>query len=322
MVNQLPAESQIPSTPQNFQNAIDFYEDVVYSTDHDRATLDLYRPANANGNTPCLLFIHGGSFIAGDKSNIRRSAFIETITTCIQNGISVISMNYELTRTPYDPRGIIRAMESMRDGIAHIKKSSEILQIDPDSMIFMGSSAGGFGSQWFSMKEFGLIEGDPLFDISLMPKAAVSFKPNLTMNMFRIEQLGLLGGQTLDDVLQDPKFKENCSAWFGLPEEPEERSDLSVFPALQIMFKLDPIHQEMFTDQAKPLYLISDNALEVPDEIEEYIHNPFNIQQIIDRYTAAGAEVYAWGLNPTLPTPNYPENRPDFYQWLINTFNN
>jgi acetyl esterase/lipase len=312
----------MPGVPQNFQNAIDFYEDVVYDSSHPKGVLDLYRPANATGDTPCLLFIHGGSFISGDKDAVRRSAYVDTIKTCMQNGISVISMNYELAITPYDPKGLIRPMESARDGIAHIKKSANILQIDPDNMIFMGSSAGGFISQWLSMKEFGLIEGDPLLDVSLMPKAAVSFKPNLTMNLFRIEELGLLGDQTIDDVLKDEKFRENCSAWYGLPEFPNNRADLSVFPALQIMWKLDPIAQEMFTDKAKPLYLISTNSLEEPDVIEEYIHNPFNIQEIIDRYTNAGAEVYAWGLHPTNPTPNYPANRPNFYEWILNIFNN
>jgi hypothetical protein len=188
----------------------------------------------------------------------------------------------------------------------------------------MGSSAGGFASQWFALKEFSTIEG-----ISLLPKAAISFKPNLTMSAFRIEELGLLGeGVTLDDALMDQKFSERCVSWFALEKPfaeggdyPTKREDLNQKSSIRIQWTLDPIANNMFTEEARPTLLISNDPLEDPDELVEYIHNPANVQEWIDRCIAVGAPIFAIGLDPNNPTPNYPENNPpELISWAIDQF--
>jgi acetyl esterase/lipase len=333
MIQSLPEASPIPGVPANINNAIDFFENVQYGTG-SRDQLDLYRAKSATGQTPCLVFIHGGSFVSGDKDAIRRPAFQSFLKSMLEANITVISINYELTQVPFDPEGILRAMRGMAKGLIAIKKSGTILNIDVENMIYMGSSAGGFASQWFSMKDFGIGSG-----VDLTPKAAISFKPNLTMNLFRIEELGLMGeDRGINDALMDQRFKERCISWFAL-EEPEniaaindqapsadnlwpyDRSHLNQEQAIKIMWSLDPVANEMFTADAKPLLLISDNALEEPDEIEEYIHNPFNVQEIIDRYVQAGAPIFAIGLDAENPTPNFPEdNPPELVAWAIDQF--
>ncbi|OYW71363.1 MAG: lipase [Verrucomicrobia bacterium 12-59-8] len=59
---------------------------VPYGT-HERQVLDFYK-ADSSKPTPLLFFIHGGGWVAGDKSGVGE------IAAYLQAGISVVSINY------------------------------------------------------------------------------------------------------------------------------------------------------------------------------------------------------------------------------------
>jgi len=59
---------------------------VPYGT-HERQVLDFYK-ADSPKPTPLLFFIHGGGWVAGDKSGVGE------LEACLKAGISVISINY------------------------------------------------------------------------------------------------------------------------------------------------------------------------------------------------------------------------------------
>lgn len=311
MITQIPSPSNIPGYPQ-----VDFYEDITYGT-HEREKIDMYVPKSAPSSPrPALIWIHGGSFVSGDKNSIQKPANRQIAAKCLQNNITVISINYILANRDYEPEGLLVPFRSAFKCLKSIKQAASVLNIDPDNLIYMGTSAGGYLSQWFSMHE-----SNPN-GISIQPKAAASKSPNISMNLFRIEELGLLGNNDIDYVLStEQKFRENCRGWFGLEDIPQNREDLSQFPSLQIMWKLDPFAQNMWTSNMKPLYMISTEEDEDPDEMVEYIHNANNVQAIFDLYEANGVECYSWGTHPTDPVPNLPDNnRPEFFNWLIQKF--
>ncbi|MBB5034719.1 alpha/beta hydrolase [Prosthecobacter vanneervenii] len=54
---------------------------------HERQVLDFYK-ADAVKPTPLLFFIHGGGWVAGDKSKVGE------LEACLKAGISVVSINY------------------------------------------------------------------------------------------------------------------------------------------------------------------------------------------------------------------------------------
>jgi acetyl esterase/lipase len=54
---------------------------------HERQVLDFYK-ADSSKPTPLLFFIHGGGWVAGDKSGVGE------LEACLKAGISVISINY------------------------------------------------------------------------------------------------------------------------------------------------------------------------------------------------------------------------------------
>ncbi len=59
---------------------------VPYGT-HERQVLDFYKADSAKP-TPLLFFIHGGGWVAGDKSGVGE------LEACLKAGISVVSINY------------------------------------------------------------------------------------------------------------------------------------------------------------------------------------------------------------------------------------
>ena len=61
-------------------------ENVPYGT-HERQLLDFYK-ADSSKPTPLLFFIHGGGWVAGDKSGVGE------LEACLKAGISVVSINY------------------------------------------------------------------------------------------------------------------------------------------------------------------------------------------------------------------------------------
>src|SRR5262245_30935357 len=60
---------------------------VPYGT-HTRQVLDFYK-AESSKPTPLLFFIHGGGWVAGDKSGVGGS-----VSKMLAAGISVVSINY------------------------------------------------------------------------------------------------------------------------------------------------------------------------------------------------------------------------------------
>ncbi|WP_395748018.1 carboxylesterase family protein [Prosthecobacter sp.] len=59
---------------------------VPYGT-HERQVMDFYK-AESSKPTPLLFFVHGGGWVAGDKSGVGE------LETCLKAGISVVSINY------------------------------------------------------------------------------------------------------------------------------------------------------------------------------------------------------------------------------------
>ena len=69
------------------------YENVKYGP-HERNVLDLYLARSARP-TPLVVHIHGGGWMAGDKSQVQPVV----VNECLKSGISVASINYRYTTT-------------------------------------------------------------------------------------------------------------------------------------------------------------------------------------------------------------------------------
>lgn len=117
---------------------------------HPRNTLDLYlapRPTL----TPLIVFIHGGSFSSGDKS---QAASLNVISSCLQRGASFAAINYRfLEHAP-----IQSILQDTARAIRFLRHNASDYNIHNQRIGAFGDSAGAGAALWLA---YSALPGDP-----------------------------------------------------------------------------------------------------------------------------------------------------------------
>ena len=98
-------------------------------------TLDLYLP-QGESELPLVLYVHGGAWRGGDKSQEGRVNFVNLFTS---RGVGVASVNYRLSPAVHHPAHV----EDVARAFAWVYKNAGDYGIDPDEIFLAGHSAGG-----------------------------------------------------------------------------------------------------------------------------------------------------------------------------------
>jgi acetyl esterase/lipase len=96
--------------------------------------LDVYRPSNAAGPTPVLMFMHGGGWTNGSK-NSSLFAFLPFL----EMGWAVVNVEYRLADVALAPA----AVEDCRCALRWIYQNATQYKFDLDNIVTAGQSAGG-----------------------------------------------------------------------------------------------------------------------------------------------------------------------------------
>lgn len=116
-------------------------ENVRYG-DHERHVLDIYRAKTENKKpAPCMIWIHGGGFRRGDKSEGRLFSRFFT-----QKGITYITLNYRLSQHAIAPA----CFHDCAKALQFIGRNAENWNIDPKRIAVGGGSAGAGLAQWLA----------------------------------------------------------------------------------------------------------------------------------------------------------------------------
>ena len=109
-------------------------KDLVYETiDSTELHLDIYYPKNIKKKQPLLLFIHGGSYVRGDKQDY-------LIYTCsfAQKGYVTATMQYRFVNEVKFPEQVFEAKAALR----WLKQNADNYFIDTSKIALIGGSAG------------------------------------------------------------------------------------------------------------------------------------------------------------------------------------
>jgi acetyl esterase/lipase len=109
------------------------WNDVAYCTDNPLQTMDVYFP-DTGGPWPTLVYVHGGSWMHGDKSEA--TMFAGGMTSL---GYLVVSINYRL----YPPTTWPAMIEDVKCAVRSLRAHASEYNLDPDRIVAMGTSAGG-----------------------------------------------------------------------------------------------------------------------------------------------------------------------------------
>ena len=110
--------------------------DVEYGRVGDRALLlDLYTPAHLPEPAPCLIFIHGGGWSAGNKRDYKYYC-----VRFAEQGYVVATVGYRFKQEAPFPG----CVEDAKCAVRWLRANASQLGLDADRMAVLGGSAGGY----------------------------------------------------------------------------------------------------------------------------------------------------------------------------------
>ncbi len=129
-----PAKAPVkPATPPT-------HADVVYGPS-DRNVLDIWL-ANSSKPTPLVVFIHGGGWHGGDKTDVT-DRFLKAM---LDQDVSVASIRYRLTPENILPAPVYDAARALQ----FLRSKAGEWNLDPRHVGLTGISAGGCTSLWLA----------------------------------------------------------------------------------------------------------------------------------------------------------------------------
>lgn len=129
-------EGGVAIEPENYeeiQSKTKQIENVRYSSSYASNELDVISPKVIKEPLPIILWIHGGAFVAGDKSDITEYA-----VQIAAHGYHVVNINYALAPKDKYPTPLLQ----LNDAYRWIMKHADDYQFDTTKLIIAGDSAG------------------------------------------------------------------------------------------------------------------------------------------------------------------------------------
>lgn len=113
-------------------------EEITYKQVGERSLkMDVYR-SSASVDTPVIVYVHGGAWVAGDKRAELRQVGMP-IDLIVAGGYTFVSVQYrlvdEFTKYP-------APVQDVKDAIRFLRKNAGELGIDPERIAVLGVSAG------------------------------------------------------------------------------------------------------------------------------------------------------------------------------------
>lgn len=128
MLDLIETEPEIPSEIQVFEN-------IEYKyIDSTSLQLDIYKLKNLNEPAPVMIFIHGGSWRSG-----KRSDYLPYLIDYAKKGYVTATISYRLVKKAVFPA----AVQDVNCGVKYIKNHADAYGINPNRVVLIGGSAGG-----------------------------------------------------------------------------------------------------------------------------------------------------------------------------------
>jgi acetyl esterase len=103
-----------------------------YGSERD-AVLDVFRPAQAQGPLPAVVWVHGGGFVAGSRADLYN--YLQVLAAY---GFVAIAIDYTLAPKARFPTPV----RQTNGALAYVLANAHRLQIDPTRIFLAGDSAG------------------------------------------------------------------------------------------------------------------------------------------------------------------------------------
>ncbi len=118
----------------------------------DRNRLDVFEPVKRGGSAaPVLLFVHGGGFVAGDKTTPDSPFYDNVGLWAVRSGLIGVTMTYRLAPQSAWPAG----SDDVASAVQWLRENISAHGGDLDRIFVMGQSAGAVHVAGYIAREFG-----------------------------------------------------------------------------------------------------------------------------------------------------------------------
>ena len=227
--------------------------DIAYG-DAEAQKLDLYLPAG-DGPHPLVIYVHGGGWWNGSKSNTSRS----DIEQFLERGVAFAAIDYGTLEAAAEEAlfpPLLKPLHDTRRALQFLRMNAANYRLDAERIGAYGSSAGGFNALWLGLHTDQAVPAatDPLDRVSTQLAVAAGINAQTTIDPNQMRQWA------------GPKLRYGGHA-FGLMEK-----DFEGFLARRDEFKphieaLSPV--SLITPDAPPIHLLYDTAK--PVERHEHV---------------------------------------------------
>ena len=184
--------SSVASSSENILEVT--FNEVLYGL-NPRQTLEIAYLPNAVIATPMVLFIHGGSWISGDRSMMRRYQ-----DQVLDAGYAYVSMNYRFVTNDdltYSGFTYLDMLNDIQSTLQLLKTNADLLNLDTTRMAIVGESAGAHLAMLYAYRNVSPIPIE--FVMALVPPVDFTDPGYLTFGnpVFQLYLANGLMGTTL-----------------------------------------------------------------------------------------------------------------------------
>ncbi len=246
------------------------YANVAYGP-HQRNVLDFWK-AEGSGPRPLLIAIHGGGWVAGDKTQNPAE-----VRHWLEKGISYAAINYRLTVTDPLPAPVYDAARAVQ----FLRSKAAEWNINKNRIALTGGSAGACTSMWIL-----------LHDDLANPKSSDPVEHEST----RVSAAAVVAGQTSIDpkVIEPwvgPNVLKHRMIWMAVGEK-------TMAEALRNYDRHHPLYVEFspynhVDKDDPPLFMSYGNDLTLPSKDAGHgIHHPLFGVKLKEKSDQVGHECY------------------------------
>ncbi|MDG1052854.1 MAG: alpha/beta hydrolase [Flavobacteriaceae bacterium] len=266
--------------PVNLNGITADYVDETYG-DHQRNKFDIWL-AKSDKPTPLVIYIHGGGFGSGDKSNHYNS---KQLVSFLEKGISVATINYRFQK--HKPYGILASLNDSKRCLQFIRYHTDKYNVDKTRVGVYGSSAGAGTSLWiaFSDDMADLDNPDPILRESTRISCVGALATQATYDFFKWPEILNLP----EELMLNANTERRIAKAFGLKYE--EGIDLKSYK--KIIEELDFL--EKIDKDDPPMFVFNNQKGGIPVTNGQKNHHPLHAKVLKDKADREGLEsvVYA-----------------------------
>jgi hypothetical protein len=250
--------------------------------------------------TALVIWIHGGGFQNGDKSEVY-DEYSSEILNYLNNNIAFATINYRFLQETGETEGVIKPLNDGKRALQFLRYHASTYHLDKNRIGLMGGSAGASMSFWLATRSdmADPLSGDPVLRESTRVQAIALNKPQASLNMDRWESdvFALYGWTVAGAYASSPDIKAQIKRLYGI-SNPSEYFNLNI---IQYRQDVDMLYHLDGNDP--PIWAQTDSANEVPEYLGpgDAQHHPRHVETIRSYANLYGIENVTYSALYTHP---------------------